>query len=109
MSLGWSIGRHAKACQLQTPPLPTSGHCPCRLALLPVPLSLRLVEEMLLERGIVVSYETSVGCLQRFTSIFSAVRNLVVPLRSHRSALAPTCIASGPWQNEKPRQVFSPE
>jgi CheY-like chemotaxis protein len=44
--------------QLQAPPVSTSDHRPCRLAVLPVPLSLRLVEEMLLERGIVVSYET---------------------------------------------------
>jgi hypothetical protein len=26
-----------------------------------------------------------------------------------RKPSLPTCIASGPWQNEKPRQVFSPE
>jgi putative transposase len=38
------------------------------------PLSLRLVEEMLLKRGIFVSYET--------------VRNLFVPSRSRRSARA---------------------
>ena len=31
----------------------------------------------------------SVGGLQRFTSVFSAVRNLFVPPRSHQSALAP--------------------
>ncbi|MBO1908025.1 IS6 family transposase [Microvirga sp. 3-52] len=30
----------------------------------------------------------SVGGLQRFTSVFSAVRNLFVPFRSHQSALA---------------------
>ncbi|HZA92266.1 MAG TPA: DDE-type integrase/transposase/recombinase, partial [Gemmatimonadales bacterium] len=30
----------------------------------------------------------SVGGLQRFTSVFSAVRNLFVPPHSHRSALA---------------------
>src|SRR3546814_2970294 len=34
------------------------NHRPCRLAVFRFPLSLRLVEEMLLERGIVVSYET---------------------------------------------------
>ena len=30
----------------------------------------------------------SVGGLQRFTSVFSAVRNLFVPLRPYQSALA---------------------
>lgn len=30
----------------------------------------------------------SVGGLQRFTSVFSAARNLFVPSRSHRSTLA---------------------
>ncbi|CDM61722.1 transposase (plasmid) [Rhizobium favelukesii] len=44
--------------QLQEPPLSTADHRPCDVAVLPVSLSLRLVEEMLLERGIVVSYET---------------------------------------------------
>src|SRR3712207_8973549 len=96
------------------------------------PLSLWLVEELLLERGIVVSYETirrwaakrelapgiehrshkglnnraenshlplrrrerqmqgfrSAGGLQRFTSVFSTVRNLFVPPASRRPALA---------------------
>jgi transposase-like protein len=68
------------------------------------PLSLQLVEEMLLERGIVVSYETirrwgrkrertmqgfrSPGSLQRFVAIFSALRNLFVPPRTKRSAFA---------------------
>jgi putative transposase len=105
------------------------------------PLSLRLVEEMLLERGVTVSYETirrwgsssdrimpgafvarmpdvehrshkglnnraenshlplrkrermmqgfpSPGSLQRFVAIFSALRNLLVPPRSDRSAHA---------------------
>lgn len=44
--------------QLQTPPLSTSDHCACCVVYYRFPLSLRLVEELLLERGIVVSYET---------------------------------------------------
>src|ERR687890_467721 len=38
--------------------------------------------------------------LQRFISVFSAVRNLFVPPRSHRSAPA-TATASTPWRNGK--------
>jgi putative transposase len=52
--------RHEQACQLQTPLLSTRDHRSCSLAVLlyfQFPLSLRLVEEMLLERGIIVSYE----------------------------------------------------
>ena len=52
------MGRHEQARQLQAPSLSTRDHRPCGVAVLSVPLSLRLVEEMLLERGIVVSYET---------------------------------------------------
>jgi putative transposase len=52
------MGWHDQACQLQTSPLPASDDHLCRLALLPFPLSLRLVEERLLERAIVVSYES---------------------------------------------------
>jgi len=42
----------------QEPPFSTADHRPCGLLYFRFPLSLRLVEEMLLERGIVVSYET---------------------------------------------------
>jgi putative transposase len=38
----------------------------------------------------------SPGGLQRFTTIFSAVRNLFVPPRSRRSRLPPICTASTP-------------
>jgi putative transposase len=51
--------RHAPACQLQAPSLSTTDHCPRRLAVLfRFPLSLRLIEQLLAERGITVSYET---------------------------------------------------
>src|SRR5215213_8040220 len=50
--------RHEQARQLQAPSLSAPDHRPCGLVVLPFPLSLRLVEEMLLERGSVVSYET---------------------------------------------------
>lgn len=44
--------------QLQEPPLSAADHRACGLAVFPVPAEPALVEEMLLERGIVVSYET---------------------------------------------------
>src|SRR5215208_4105667 len=37
--------------------------------------------------------------LQRFVSVFSAVRNLFVPPRSRRSPLPPICTASTLWRN----------
>src|SRR3954451_19466231 len=40
------------------PPLPGRDHQPRRLAVFPVPLSLRMVEELLASRGIIVSHET---------------------------------------------------
>ena len=43
----------------------------------------------LLRRERVMQGSQSRGALQRFTSVFSAVRNLFVPPRSRRSALAP--------------------
>lgn len=45
----------------------------------------------------------SPGSLQRFISIFSALRNLFVPPRSKRSAPATTITACKPWRNGKPR------
>jgi putative transposase len=53
------MGWHEPAVrQLQAPPVSACDHRPCGVAVLRFPLSLRLVEEMLLERGIIVSYET---------------------------------------------------
>ena len=129
---GYRRGHDRDLDRLQTPPLPG---CADRLAVwlyFRFPASLRLVEELLLERGIIVSYETirrwaakrelapgiehrshkglnnraenshpplrrrecqmqgfrSAGGLQRFTSVFSAVRNLFVPPAGTRPALS---------------------
>lgn len=53
------MGSHEPADhQLQAPPIPPGDHRPRGVAVFSLSLSLRLVEEMLLERGIAVSYET---------------------------------------------------
>ena len=51
----------------------------------------------------------SAGGLQRFISVFSAVRNLFVPPRSQRSALATHLHRLRPWRNGKPRPTSPPE
>ena len=43
--------------------------------------------------------------LQRFVSVFSAVRNLFVPPRSAAPPLPPICTASMPWRNGKSRPM----
>src|SRR4051812_9479349 len=52
--------RDDNAClpQLCRAPLPGRGHQPRRMAVLRFPLSLRMVEEMLAARGIIVSHES---------------------------------------------------
>jgi putative transposase len=54
----------------------------------------------------------SVGGLQQYFSVFSAVRNLFVPPRTRRSALAThlhRLTASPPWRNGKARPTSLPE
>lgn len=51
------MGEHLNAV-VQGAPLPGRDHQPLRVVALPVPLSFREVEELMLERGVVVSYET---------------------------------------------------
>jgi putative transposase len=52
------MGWHGKTRQLQTPSLSPEVIAHAVWLYFRFPLSLRLIEEMLLERGIVVSYET---------------------------------------------------
>ncbi len=52
------MDRHDQVRQLQTPPLSTRDHCPRGMALFQVSTEPAVVEELLLERGILVSYET---------------------------------------------------
>jgi transposase-like protein len=52
--------------------VPTGGHSPADLALSPVHLSLRDVEDLLAERGIVISYETVRRWVNHFGPIISA-------------------------------------
>jgi putative transposase len=54
----YSFGHEHHCYQLQEPPFSAAYYCPGGLAHFRFPLSLLFVEEMLLERGIVVSYET---------------------------------------------------
>lgn len=53
-----SFGDATTRYQLQAPPFCPTDHCSRSLALSAVHLSLREIEEMMLERGIDVSYET---------------------------------------------------
>jgi putative transposase len=52
------MGWHDRAHQLQTPSIPIRNIAHAVWLYFRFPLSLRLIEEMLLGRGIVVSYET---------------------------------------------------
>jgi hypothetical protein len=46
---------HEPSRQLQAPSFPAAGYRPCSVAVPRCPLSFRIVEELLLERGFVVS------------------------------------------------------
>jgi hypothetical protein len=77
--------RHEQARQLQAPSLSAPDHRPCGLVVLPFPLSLRLVEEMLLERGSVVSYETVRRWALKFGPAYTrGTVNLALSRRSWR-------------------------
>jgi len=52
------IGGRDRCIVVQGTPVPAGDHCPLRVAVSPVPLSFREVEELMLQRGVVVSYET---------------------------------------------------
>lgn len=65
------MGRHDQVRQLQTPSLPSRDHRHPVWLYFRFPLSLRLVEEMLLERGILVSYETVRRSKQQLPDLFT--------------------------------------
>lgn len=67
--------------QLQTPPVSAPDNCLCCLALRLVNLSLREVEEMILERGMNVSY----GPIRRWTIKFGPLIAHVLRRRQPRS------------------------
>jgi putative transposase len=75
------MGRHDQARQLQTSSLSTRDHCHAVWLYFRFPLSLRLVEEMLLERGILVSYETVRRWALKFGPVYARRLKRKRPIR----------------------------
>ena len=79
LSRYWACGRgfaavsvHHDQDRLRRISLPTRNHSAGRLALCPVPLSFRDVEDLLAERGIMVSYETVRRWVKHFGPMIAA-------------------------------------
>jgi putative transposase len=81
--------------QLSPPPLPARDHPARRLAVFPVPLSYRNVEDLLAERGIDVSCETLRRCALKFGTLYARKLRRLRPRPSARWHLDEVFVSIG--------------